>query len=122
MVEYHGDKLAMIRARSDTYRDFVLDIYIYLRNSTKKIQDESFQMAMWQRLEGEGHHDSPNTPAGGLGPDRQTRCGHCKHKLGHAAPQCPLHEYKSAHAVLLFKNIPANGRDKAKTLADALKL
>jgi len=48
-----------------------------------------------------------------------TRCGHCRHRLGHTANDCPLHSYKANHASALLKEV--SGKAKAKSLTDKFK-
>ena len=38
------------------------------------------------------------------------RCGHCRHRIGHDTPDCPLHDFKRNHAAALFKDIPGKAK------------
>ena len=128
MVKYWGTKLADTRKRSENYRDLVIEVYIVLRDGyKKKWHDNSFYRVMWKHVEthntllGDGLGVGRASASGGTNssPSSNTRCGHCKHRLGHATTECPLHTYKSIHAVALLKDV--TGRAKAKSLSDALK-
>jgi hypothetical protein len=127
MVVHYAEKFASTRARSENYRDLVLDVYILLRDAAKKkFQDEAFNKAMWRRIEmmKQGMTSSTNDAGSvaeseGSNIGSSPRCGHCKHRLGHTTANCILKEFKAAHAEILLKNV--TGRARAKTLVDKLK-
>lgn len=111
MLQHWANKLANTRKRAVDYRDHVIESYIVLRDADKKkFQDESFHRLMWKRFElleanfaanGPGNARNPNANP----PTGNPRCGHCKHRIGHETPACPLHEYKSIHASNLLKDL-----------------
>ena len=120
MLKYWANKLANTRKRAVDYRDHVLEVYVVLRDAEKKrFQDELFHRVMWQRFEAlEASMAGRVTPEKNPNPGT-VRCNHCKHRLGHETPDCPLHSFKSAHATALLNG--AVGKAKCAKLTHALK-
>jgi hypothetical protein len=123
MLKHWATKLASSRKRAIDYRDHVIDVYVILRDAERKnFQDESFHRIMWKRFEnleaslGTGA-DTSRTTTPSLA--ATVRCGHCRHRLGHETSDCPLHEYKSNHAVALLTGM--SGKSKCLKLISLLQ-
>ena len=120
MIIYHGEKLASVRSHAEDYRDYILDLYVYLRDAHKrKFQDESFQRVLWRRLESAAIPDTLEDGQDGQDSGPSKRCGHCKHKFGHSTVNCPLTLYKMVHVVALLKGV--SGRSNAVKIITAFK-
>ena len=111
LLECWADKMASTRDGAENYRDLILEMYILLRDGAKKEwSDDSFDMILWTRFHDlEASHTSARAgrerPGGGTSASNP-RCGHCKHRWDHTAPECPLKEYKATHAQALIKGVP----------------
>jgi hypothetical protein len=123
MLQHWANKLASSRKRAVDYRDHVIDVYIILRDAERKrFQDESFHRVMWKRFEKlEANLNNGITPgkAAAAAPGNNPRCGHCRHRMGHETGDCPLHEFKSGHAVSLLSNVV--GKSKCTKLIEIFK-
>jgi hypothetical protein len=121
MLYFWANKLASSRKRAVDYRDHVIDVYIILRDAERKrFQDESFHRVMWKRFElleaSVATNVNRETPPANVSGNR---CGHCRHRLGHEAGQCPLHDFKSNQAASLLNNI--SGKAKCIRLISIFK-
>lgn len=87
MLKHHAQELLVIRMNAPTYRDHILETYIFLRDShAKKFRTETMQTALWNLIidTQKEESDEPN-------PREDKPCQHCLRRNLHTGQKsrCP---------------------------------
>ena len=111
MIDHHGRKMADLRAYAVDYRSYLLDVYMYLRESHKNdFQHPSLMEALW-RMPPQIVEDLTNN-GGEEAKIRTSGCSHCRSKalhevmdVGWGKDNCPLKAINGQKARKLSKVI-----------------